>query len=354
MRAPALAAITLDASGGGVAVVAELLWRVLQHEFEGRAQLIPLLPPARQMPSLADKVRFGTRVVQTQIAGKADWMLFSHLALAKAQTRMPARLRVPYGVFLHGIEAWCPLSEGELQILRDADVRLSNSEYTARRVMAAHGGIGEVIPCPLALPPRHSGTDPALPFDPGPHAVLIVGRMSQSERYKGHDQLIEAWPFVTRLVPDATLVIAGGGDDLNRLREKASSAGVGDRVVFTGFVASSTLTALYRRAALFALPSRGEGFGLVYLEAMRAGLPCIGSTLDAAGEVIRDGETGVLVDQGNVPELADKVARLLRDEALRRRMGAAGREREAGVFSFARFHRRLMTTLTGAAQEVAL
>jgi phosphatidylinositol alpha-1,6-mannosyltransferase len=352
MRSPALAAITLDASGGGVAVVAELLWRVLQHEFEGRAQLIRLLPQARQMPSLADKVRFGTRLVQAQIAGKADWMLFSHLALAKAQTRMPARLRVPYGVFLHGIEAWCPLSEGELQILRDADVRLSNSEYTARRVMAAHSGIGEVVACPLALPPREALADAALSFDPGPHAVLVVGRMSQSEQYKGHDQLIEAWPLVTRLVPDATLVVAGGGDDLSRLREKAASAGVADRVVFTGFVPSSILASLYRRAVLFALPSRGEGFGLVYLEAMRAGLPCIGSTHDAAGEVICDGKTGVLIDQGNVPGLAGTIARLLGDEPLRRRMGEAGRERAAAVFSFERFHQRLMTTLKGAAQEV--
>ncbi|MDR1988975.1 MAG: glycosyltransferase family 4 protein [Acidobacteriaceae bacterium] len=354
MTSPALAAVALDSSesGGGIAVVTELLWAVLQHAFGSRARLIALLPGGHPTPSFIDKVRFGTKLVQAQVAGRTDWILFSHLALAKAQTGLPSRLRVPYGVFLHGIEAWCPLSTREQQILRDADVRLSNSAYTAGRVMSAHPDIGEVIACPLALPPAATQDACALSFDPGPHAVLVVGRMSAGEQYKGHDQLLEAWGFVLAQIPDARLIVAGGGDDLPRLRAKAATLGIDHTVIFTGFVSAAILNELYRRSALFALPSRGEGFGLVYLEAMRAGLPCVGSIHDAAGEVIRDGDTGCLVDQADIPGIATTLSRLLADAPLRARMGAAGRTRVNDMFSFDRFERQLLGVLN-APQGVA-
>ena len=102
---------------------------------------------------------------------------------------------------------------------------------------------------------------------------------------------------------------------------------------------------LYGQAAVFALPSRGEGFGLVYLEAMAAGLPCIGSTDDAAVDVIEDGRTGLLVRQDDVTALAGAVSRLLSDEALRRRMGEAGRARQQSVFSYANFRDRTLGLL---------
>ena len=151
--------------------------------------------------------------------------------------------------------------------------------------------------------------------------------MMGSERYKGHDQLIEAWPRVVALVPDAQLVFVGDGDDAPRLRRKAAESRAGTHILFTGFVPKATLDELYRRAALFALPSRGEGFGLVYLEAMTHRLACIGSVHDAAREVIVDGQTGRLVQQDDIDGLADTLTTLLIDEAQRRRMGDAGHVR---------------------------
>jgi len=92
---------------------------------------------------------------------------------------------------------------------------------------------------------------------------------------------------------------------------------------------------------VFAMPSRGEGFGIAYLEAMAHGLPCIGSVHDAAGEVIEDGVTGYLVDQSDTRALADRVSRLLGDDAGRREMGEAGRRRLRERFTADRFARRL-------------
>jgi phosphatidylinositol alpha-1,6-mannosyltransferase len=179
----------------------------------------------------------------------------------------------------------------------------------------------------------------------GPSAVLIVGRMHDSERYKGHDELLECWPEVLRAVPDAQLVVAGLGNEVPRLEAKAGALGVGRAVLFCGFLPSGTLSAVWNRIALFAMPSAREGFGIVYLEAMRAGRPCIGSTSDAAGDIIIDGETGILVDRADRSALAGAVIALLRDPGRRAAMGEAGRLRYLAEFTADRFANRLYDIL---------
>jgi phosphatidylinositol alpha-1,6-mannosyltransferase len=180
----------------------------------------------------------------------------------------------------------------------------------------------------------------------GPQAVLVVARMLSTERYKGHDQLLEAWPAVIRRVPAARLVLVGDGDDRPRLQAKAAELGVGRAVAFTGFVSADALAAIYRQAAVFAMPSRDEGFGLVYLEAMAHQLPCVGSIHDAAGDIIEDGQTGYLVDQADGAGLVDRLASLLSDEARRREMGARGYRRLAADFTYEQFRDRLLSLLT--------
>jgi phosphatidylinositol alpha-1,6-mannosyltransferase len=264
---------------------------------------------------------------------------------------VPSARRPGYGVFLHGIEVWRPLPKKTIRMLADADLRIANSRYTADRASELHPGIGPIEVCPLALLDR----PPVAPAPDGPHthAVLVVGRMAEGERYKGHDQLIEAWDRVTANVPGAQLVIVGDGNDRPRLEAKARASRSSASIVFTGFVTDAALQQLYRSAALFALPSRGEGFGLVYLEAMRAGLACVGSRHDAASEVIVDGQTGCLVDQADTTEIADTIVRLLSNDEERRRLGEAGRCRFDREFTFERFSDRLSAILGGVSQERA-
>jgi phosphatidylinositol alpha-1,6-mannosyltransferase len=118
-------------------------------------------------------------------------------------------------------------------------------------------------------------------------------------------------------------------------------------------VPDSDRAELYRGAQVFAMPSRGEGFGLVYLEAMAHGLPCIGSTHDAAGEVIADGITGYLTPQADIAGLAARVLDLLTDESRRRAMGESGRTRVASLFTYRHFAGRLLTLLDGVADGLA-
>jgi phosphatidyl-myo-inositol dimannoside synthase len=346
MQAPTVAAITLHPTGGGIAVVSRLLWRVLQDGWGTQAQLLTMFDHESRPATFIEKARFTTNLSTVQMLGRTDFILFTHLALSKVHKVVPERARRRYGVFLNGIEVWKPLTAGEEDALGRADLRIAISHHTAARVLESYPGIGPIAVCQLALPTvPEPERDVPLPRHLGPHVVLAVGRMSRTERYKGHDQLIEAWRAIVDAVPDAQLVFVGDGDDAPRLKEKAAASGTNGSILFTGFVSKPALDALYRSAALFALPSRAEGFGLVYLEAMSHRLACIGSIHDAATEVIADGETGQLVDQDDLDCLAARVSSLLLDEPRRRRMGDAGYRRLVSEFSFDRFSNRICSLL---------
>ena len=348
--------ITQEPGHGGIARVSSLLWQVLRtRQTDSWELLIATATPASAI-TLREKMNFSIRVFWRQVRGNCDLIFFDHIGLARVQNLIPRFLRRPYGVFLHSIEAWKPLPQNRVRILANAKLRVANSHHTATRVAAAHPEIGEIQVCHLTLG-LHV---PELGLEPNacnsdaqeqilnqirPESMLIVGRMMKEERHKGHDQLIRAWPLVRKAVPDAQLVIVGGGDDVTRLKELTQSLGVAGQVFFTGRVDDPTLNAIYERAAAFAMPSRAEGFGLVYLEAMAHRLACIGSIHDAAHEIIIDGETGFLVDQEDIENLASKIIQLLDDHKLRDRFGCRGFERLRTQFSFQCFENRIVEVL---------
>jgi phosphatidylinositol alpha-1,6-mannosyltransferase len=347
---PSLAAITLDPRGGGIAAVSRLLWRVMTDEWGPDCALITLVPSGARSFDTAtlERLVFGARVGWTQMARRSTWTLYSHLAIARAQTFLPDRLRRPYGVFLHGIEAWRPLSADQARVLEEASVLLANSEYTAGRIRAAHPWMPAMTVCALTVEsvpdaPSDGVADRAW----GSEAVVVVGRMSAAERYKGHDELLAAWPRVLLARPAARLVFIGEGDDRSRLEAKARDLGIASSLVTTGFLSDVELDRAYRRAAVFAMPSRNEGFGLVYLEAMLRQLPCIGSRFDAAAEIIEDGATGFLVDQAHADALADRIIELLTDPCRALAMGERGRKRAMGQFGYDQFSGRVRAALEG-------
>ena len=168
--------------------------------------------------------------------------------------------------------------------------------------------------------------------------------MARDERYKGHDSLLEIWRDVVAAVPDASLRIVGEGDDRARLERKAASLELGDRVLFLGRLDEQALQREYERCTAFVMPSRDEGFGFVFVEAMRAARACVGSR-GAAGEIIADGETGWLVAPDDPKQLREAVVRVLCDRASTAAMGARGRARFLQQFTEERFRDRFIALL---------
>jgi phosphatidyl-myo-inositol dimannoside synthase len=271
--------------------------------------------------------------------GLAVIVLHVHLA---PLARMLAARGAHVTLFLVGIEVWTPLRPRERSAVARADRLVAISAFTLREFQHANPSLARLS---AAICPPGIGAAPA-PRDMGHGSgfALIVGRLSAAERYKGHDALIDAWPAVREAVPGARLLIAGEGDDRARLERAVADRGLGGAVVFLGRIDDHALASLYERCGFLVMPSAREGFGLVYLEAMRAGKPCIAAH-GAADEIITDGVDGVLIEGGDSGRVAAAVVRLFCDEPARTRMGAAAKRRVNERFTERQFGRRLLAAL---------
>ena len=240
---------------------------------------------------------------------------------------------------IYGIEAWKPFRNAHSRrLLHRAGAVISISEITSRRLLAWSGYSGPTHLLPNAIHAEHYGirakrADLVTRYRlAGKRVLLTVGRLAAEERYKGFDEVLE---ILCELPEDVVYMIAGGGNDFTRLQRKAIDLGVSHRVVFTGLFPEEEKADLYALADIYLMPSRGEGFGYVFLEALASGVPVIGSKQDGGREALLDGELGLLVDPANPAEIKAAINELL------------SRPRERFVpewlqhFSFARFRAQL-------------
>jgi phosphatidylinositol alpha-1,6-mannosyltransferase len=182
--------------------------------------------------------------------------------------------------------------------------------------------------------------------------ALILGRMQKGEGYKGHEELIRVWPKVRARVANAQLWIAGGGSLEAELKALAGKVGEAGHVRFFGVIPDEEKQRLILQARCLALPSKGEGFGLVYLEAMRSGRPCLSSDSDAGREVVNPPEAGLSVDPGDAEALCDALARLLTEGPEWQRWSVNARARYESQYTTKHFEERLLAALSGAESDV--
>jgi glycosyltransferase involved in cell wall biosynthesis len=176
----------------------------------------------------------------------------------------------------------------------------------------------------------HYGIDPngePAAYADGVPRLLCVGRLIP---IKGHIVLLRAFAGAREVLPELELEIAGRGPLEPALKALARELGVSDAVRFLGHV--SPIQSAIERAAAVVVPSMGEGFGMVALESMERSRPVIAAAVGGLGELVRDGETGILVPPGEAEPLRDAIVRLAGDLELARSMGEAGRRRALSRF----------------------
>ena len=141
--------------------------------------------------------------------------------------------------------------------------------------------------------------------------VLTVARLDPGEGYKGYDRVMRALPAIQAACGKVRFLLVGKGDDRARLEMIASDLGVERTVTFAGFVPDEELPDHYRLADVFAMPSTGEGFGIVFLEAMACGTPVLAGNRDGSVDALDAGRLGLLVDPGDVSAIANGIIALL-------------------------------------------
>ena len=238
------------------------------------------------------------------VAGGFDLVICGHINLLPVATAISLRHRCPLLLIIYGIDAWSRHKSAAVNwLVGKVDGVVAISKVTAGRFQEWTGIQPDrtfILPNAVdikaygakakneKLLERYGLTEKTV--------LMTMGRLSAHERYKGMDEIMEAMPALLQRRPDLAYLIAGDGDDRPRLERKSRALGLADKVVFAGFIPECDKADYYRLADVFAMPSRGEGFGFVFLEAMACGIPVVASTVDGSREAVRDGQLGVVVD----------------------------------------------------------
>src|SRR5262249_5700198 len=292
--------------------------------------------------------------LKSVLPGPPDLVVFGHVSLSKLALIPAVRLQ-KYCVVAYGVEVWRPLSKGEQRAIRNSDAVLAISDYTGSNVIdRSRVGPDKVKLFPCSLDPYWiaDGVEPSNEIDKP--VILTVCRLTRDDSYKGVDSVIRSLPSVIARIGDVEYRIVGDGDDLQRLKSLANEVGVASHVKFMGELTSEQLREEYRRCSIFVMPSEGEGFGIVFLEAMAGWKAVIGGAHGGTPSVVKHGETGILVERLNVNAISEAISTLLEDHALRTRLGDAGYERLSNVFTFNRFESKLDELFSSMLRESAI
>ncbi len=335
--------------GHQVAVVSMLdkssAWRRARSEFP-RSQYL------RYWPCSGRRARFVMRAVRLALAARTrpSLVVVGHPNLTPLGWLLARLCRAPMVSFIYGVDAWEPLSSARRRALAASDLILSISRFTARCATAANGlPEGRIHILHNCLDPQMQiqhpsstcGGDAGADRNLEARSLLTVARITLAEKYKGHEVVIGALPALLERFPDLIYNVVGDGDGRRDLEDLARKLGVSGSVRFHGVVKDEELVRFYREATVFIMPSRREGFGFVFIEAMLQGTPAIGGTVDATPEVIAPGRTGLLVNPGSEAEVVQAVSLLLDDSGLCRRMGQAAQQDVLERFGFGLFSHTL-------------
>ena len=273
-----------------------------------------------QLPPSAGRLRYPLAVWQAhRDHGPFDLILCGHLFLLRSAAIARRLNPVPMHAIIHGIDAWEPPRRWSIRrLVSRLDGFLAVSAFTQGRFLKwaqLPANSGRILPNCVDLDRFTPGDRPDYLAGryglAGRRVLLTMARLDASERYKGIDEILALLPELQREQPDLAYLIVGDGTDRERLEANARELGLGGSVVFAGYVPEEEKVDHYRLADAFVMPGRGEGFGIVYLEAMACGIPAVASSADASHEAVRDGLLGEVVSPDDPADIAAGIRRAL-------------------------------------------
>ncbi|OKH56221.1 glycosyltransferase [Calothrix sp. HK-06] len=262
---------------------------------------------------------FATEIMYEGFLQRPNLTIASHLHFSIASYFLKRIFGIPYWAFAHGIEAWDIQKPALKTAIHNADLILTGSSYTRERLLNEEKLDAKKV---VILPNTFDSSrfKPALKPDyllkrhklkPKQPVILTVARLSALEGYKGYDQIIRALPQIRQVIPNIHYIIVGRGNDSQRIKELTTELAVQDCVTLAGFIPDEQLCDYYNLCDVFAMPSKAEGFGMVYLEALACGKPVLAGNQDGAISALCDGKLGALVNPDDVEEIAKTLIQIL-------------------------------------------
>lgn len=303
----------------------------------------------RYIPCKRNKVRAALEFIRQIFKQKPDVILYGHVVLAPIA--IAGRLLRPsarHMLIVYGVDVWgnkyrpMPVWEPWL-VRRFISHIVTCSRYTQTqmaRVYSLDNSRFFLLPPPIDLPPGELKNAPG-----NASRLLTVSRLSLDDRYKGVNRVIYALPLILKRFPDVMYDVIGEGPLVSELKHLARQCDVAEHVHFWGYVTDSELQKAYSQSSIFVMPSTGEGFGIVFVEAWLHGLPVVCGNRDASSEVVTNGLNGITVDPESKEELAGAIILLLSEPEKARRMGVAGYQTALAKYSHEEYLENLSAIL---------
>jgi glycosyltransferase involved in cell wall biosynthesis len=262
---------------------------------------------------------FTAALIKNALLDRPDLIVSTHVNFSPVAAFLKRLSFIPFIAVGHGIEVWEIADRRIRNSLKQANQLLAVSRFTRERMALALGvdqNMIDLLPntfdpqifMPMVKPRFLLKQYNIMAEEP---VILTIARLASAERYKGYDQVLKALPKVLSHFPQAKYVLGGRGPDRPRVERLVQELGLGDRVVLTGYVPDHELSAHYNLCDVFAMPSKGEGFGIVFLEALACGKPVITGNKDGSVDAVLDGKIGTLIDPDNIHQIASAIIEAL-------------------------------------------
>lgn len=304
-------AIALDRSGVDLRLVG-------RGDISGRWNGLPLSGSGR-LPRRIQPHAFALKAAAAALRLRPDLLISAHLNFGPVANGLKSLWGIPYVLVAHGVDVHEQLSRARRRALRRALAIWAVSEWTRERLQALAGVDGErifVLPntfdenaFDIGRKPRHLAA--RYGFQPDEKVILTVARLDPNDGYKGYDRILASLPAVRAAIGGVRYLVVGDGPDSARIESLAGELGVADAVTLAGFVPDEEMADHYRLADVFAMPSTGEGFGIVFLEAMGCGTPVLAGDRDGSVDALDGGRLGRLVDPMDQDQIAAGLIALL-------------------------------------------
>jgi glycosyltransferase involved in cell wall biosynthesis len=294
---------------------------------------------------------FTLKLLQSGYRERPDLIVVAHANFAPVADWLKRLCGIPFIAIGHGVEVWSKPARHADTALRNATKLFAVSNFTRARM-------AEVLELPLERIELLPNTFQPDKFVPAPKprfllkryglgadqpVILTIARLASAERYKGYDQVLRALPRIREQFPDVRYVLGGRGPDRARVTSLVAQHRLEETVILAGYIPEHELCAHYNLCDVFAMPSKGEGFGIVFLEALSCGKPVVAGNKDGSADAVLNGRIGLLIDPDDPAQIADAIIQILsrRDSAEAIKERQRFRREAIDAYGYPRFVERL-------------